>query len=77
MRYWKRVDEKGKTTTVESYSHGLDIEGAIEIDQAEYQAFIDSLPVIEPEPQRDLEKELDDLKARVDAIESQVPFTTG
>lgn len=50
MRYWKRVDAQGKTTTVESYSHDLDIKGAIEIKKAEFDAFIASLPPVEPGP---------------------------
>ncbi len=44
MRYWKRVDTNDLTTTVESYSHDHDIDGAIEIDQAEFNAYIASLP---------------------------------
>jgi len=55
MRYWKRVDENGMTTTVESYSYDLDVEGVVEISQAEYDAFIASLPPIpEPEPSPDI-----------------------
>lgn len=45
MRYWKRVDSQGKTTTVESYSHNIPIEGAIEISEAEFNLFIASLPM--------------------------------
>jgi len=52
MRYWKRVDEQGNTTTVESYSHSLDVEGAIEITQQEHDDFIASIPKPEPEPPR-------------------------
>ena len=48
MRYWKRVDATGNTTTVESYSHDLPIEGAIEITEAEFNAYLASLPVIPP-----------------------------
>ncbi len=44
MRYWKRVDGTGKISTVESYSHGNEIAGAVEITEAEFQAFIASLP---------------------------------
>jgi hypothetical protein len=44
MRYWKRVDALGKTTTVEAYSFDKQIEGAIEITKEEYEAFIRSLP---------------------------------
>lgn len=63
MRYWKRVDKKGAIVTVESYSHDLDIDGAIEIDEAEHSAFIASLPSPEFPSTRDLETELDALKA--------------
>ena len=48
MRFWKRIDNQGKTITVESYSHDLDIEGAIEITQVEVNAFIASLPPLSP-----------------------------
>lgn len=50
MRYWKRVNKNGETTTVESYSHNLDIEGAVEISEEEFDAYIASLPTPEPEP---------------------------
>lgn len=46
MRYWKRVDSRGQTTTVESYSHDLPIIGAVEITEMEYQLYLDSLPRI-------------------------------
>ena len=52
MRFWKRVDINNKTTTVESYSHNLDVEGAVEITEAEFNGFIASLPVVIPEPPR-------------------------
>ena len=44
MRYWKRISPDGTTQTVESYSHALDIAGAIEIAEAEFKAFIAALP---------------------------------
>ncbi len=44
MRYWKRVDTQGQTTTVQSYSHGLEIAGAVEISEQEFNDFIASLP---------------------------------
>ena len=69
MRYWKRVNTEGKITTVESYSHDFDVDDAIEIDKAEFDAFITSLPVIEPEPTRDLAAEIDNLKARIEKLE--------
>ena len=68
MRYWKRVNTEGKITAVESYSHDFDVDDAIEIDKAEFDAFIASLPVIEPEPGRDLATEIDALKARIEKL---------
>ncbi len=67
MRYWKRVDNNGKTITVESYSHNSEIEGAIEITKIEFDAFIASLPMSEPIPTRDLAAEIDALKAKLKA----------
>lgn len=48
MRYWKRVDTDGNITTVESYSHDLDVDGAIEITKEEFDECIASLPVTPP-----------------------------
>ena len=62
MRYWKRVKD-GVTTTVENYSHDLEVEGAVEIDKAEYEDFINSLPKPVLQPIRNLAAELDELKA--------------
>ena len=64
MRYWKRIDEEGKTTTVESYSHYLDIKGAIEITEKEFNSFISELPQVITET-RDLAAEIDQLKAEI------------
>ncbi len=65
MRYWKRLDTDNTVNTVESYSHDLDIDGAIEIDSAEFNTYIASLPTPEPVYKRDLEAELDELKAEI------------
>ena len=66
MRYWKRVNQDGNTTTVESYSHSLDVAGAIEILQEEYDEYIASLPLMPPpEPVRDLAAEIDLIKVRL------------
>ncbi len=43
MRYWKRLNPDGTINTVESYSHGLEIEGAVEIAEGEFNAFTASL----------------------------------
>ena len=65
MRYWKRVNQNNETTTVESYSHNKEVEGATEIDEAEYKNYIASLPVL---PRRDLlQEEIDDIKAKLKA----------
>ena len=61
MRYWKRINAKGKITAVESYSHDLDVEGVVEITKKQYNEFIASLPVIEPELERDDSAEIDKL----------------
>ena len=50
MKYYKRTGTDGKITTVESYSHDLPIEGAVEITEAEFNAYIASLPLPVPEP---------------------------
>ncbi len=71
MRYWKRVDKDGNTTTVESYLHNLDVEGALEITKEECGEFIASLPGPVIEPVRDLAVEIDNLKARVEKLEKK------
>jgi hypothetical protein len=50
MKYWKRVNAQNITTTVESYSHDLDIAGAIKITKEEFDTFIASLPLPTPSP---------------------------
>jgi len=70
MRYWKRTDN-GTTLTVESYSHDLEVSGAIEISKEEFDAYIASLPIPEPKPTRDYGKEIDELKGKVSALEKK------
>lgn len=62
MRYYKRIDAQNKITTVESYSHDFEIKGAIEISEAEYKSFINSLPLVIQPVLRDIASELDELK---------------
>ena len=50
MKYWKRIDSEGGTATVESYSHDLNIDGAIEITEQEYNDYLVSLPPPSPQP---------------------------
>jgi len=71
MRYYKRINTEGDTTTVESYSHDLDVEGAIEITKEEFDAFMASLPVIEPEPVMDYKAEILALKAKIGILEKR------
>ncbi len=49
MRYWKRLNSDGTINTVESYSHNGEIEGAVEIAEGEFNAFIAS-PTSLPSP---------------------------
>ncbi len=65
MRYWKRLNPDKTTLAVESYSHSLDIEGAIEISEQEFNDYLASLPATESQPPRDLATEIDELKARL------------
>jgi len=70
MKYWKRVDDDGKTIAVESYSHDLDVVGAIEIMEAEFNNFLDSLASVPQPPLRNVFEELEELKVRVVKLES-------
>lgn len=63
IKYYKRVDQYGNTRTVESYSHDQNVPGATEIEKTEYDAYILSLPVPIPEPERDIPAEIDQIKA--------------
>ena len=74
MKYWKRINEFGDITTVESYSHNKDIRSfiddeplpdTIEIDEAEFNAYIAALPPIITTPPRDAIKELDALTTKL------------
>ena len=69
MFYYKRVDSKGKTTTVESYTHNLPVVGAVKISQREFNTYKASLPVNCPEPVRDLATEIDALYLRISKLE--------
>ena len=69
MKYWKRLDQNGKTTTVESYSHDLYVTGAIEIDKTEFDAYLSSLPITVSTPSRDFLKEIDELRMRIEKLE--------
>lgn len=72
MTYWKRIDSKGNITTVESYDHNLDVIGAIEITESEYQAFIDSLPKPEVINYRDLYSKAMTTNAKLDILAQSI-----
>jgi hypothetical protein len=67
MRYWKKLDLNGLTRTVESYSHNLDIKGAIKITENEFNQFIDSLP--QSTSLKSIPQRIDELENRIKAIE--------
>jgi len=69
MRYFARLNAEGKTTAVESYSHGLEVAGAVEIPWSEYQDFINNLPVPVPvERKPTVEDRLKIIEQRLDAL---------
>ena len=68
MRYWKWIDKDGKTTSVQSCSNDRhEPPDAVEIDEAEFLSYLDSLPKPVLRPVRDLTKELDNLIAKLKA----------
>jgi hypothetical protein len=50
MRYWKRLKPDSTVSTIEAYSHDLEIPGAVEIDEAEYNTLEKRLT--DPSPPR-------------------------
>jgi hypothetical protein len=72
MKYYKRVDKDGNTTTVEAYSHDKPVKDAVEITEQEFNSFISSLPAPEPVPVKpSIDDELQGLKDRVTALEQR------
>lgn len=63
--YYKRIDKDGNTTTVEGYSHNAPVKGAIPITKAEFDDFINSRPVPDIIPPRDIVKEFEDLVVKL------------
>ena len=69
MYYYKQIKD-GKIVSVEAKSLDATSSHFVKATRAEYDSFIASLPPPEPpEPVRDLEAEIDELKARVEGIE--------
>jgi len=70
MFYYKQI--RGKViTSIESKSVDAASPGFVRAAIKEYDTFIASLPVIKPEPTRDLPAELDDIKTRLATLEQK------
>ncbi len=67
MFYYKQVKE-GKIVSVEAKSKASISPHFVKATRAEYDEFIASLPVIEPEPVRDLAAEIDEIKAEIEKL---------
>ena len=67
MYYYKQLKD-GKIVSVEAKSLRAISPNFVEATEVEYDNYIASLPVVEPEPLRDLAAEIDELKARMDKI---------
>ena len=70
MYYYKQIKD-GEITSVEAKSLDATSPNFVEATKAEYDGFIAALPVVEPEPPRDLVAEIDDLKAKIKILESR------
>lgn len=68
MYYFKQV-KNGGIVSVEAKSVNVASPNFVETIKSVYDYFIASLPVIEPEPVRDLASEIDDLKAKIERLE--------
>jgi len=64
MFYYKQVKD-GEIISVEAKSRSSNSPHFIKATKAEYDTFITSLPIIEPEPVRDLASEIDEIKAEL------------
>ena len=67
MYYYKQVKD-GKITSGEAKNLDAISPNFVKATKAEYNEFIASLPVVEPEPVRDLGAEIDGLKAEIDKL---------
>ena len=65
MEYWKKVNGDGKITTVEGHSYPHEVPGAVRITKKEYDEFIATISIPEPRVVRDLEAEIDELRAEI------------
>ena len=69
MYYYKQIKD-GKIFSVEAKSLDATSPNFIKATKVEYDSFIASLPVFEPEPVRDLAAEVDELKKDIKRIQA-------
>lgn len=74
MEYWAFKGKKGKITAVESHSYPHKVPGAVKMSKKAFDAYIASLPVVEPEAVRDLYQEIAAIWARLDELETREPL---
>lgn len=68
MFYYKQIKD-GEIASVEAKSNDATSPGFVMTTKAEYDSFVKSLPIIIPEPVRNLAAEIDGLKARLEKLE--------
>ena len=71
MYYYKEV-KGGEITSVEAKGRVSVSPNFVKATKAEFDGYIASLPIIEPEPIRDLAKEIDILKAENTEIKAKL-----
>ena len=71
MFYYKQVKD-GKIISVEAKSKDATSPNFVKAMKAEYDGFMASLPVVEPEPVRDALAEIDEIKAGQIAINKKL-----
>ncbi len=67
MYYYKQIKD-GNIVSVEAKSIDIISPSFVKATKTEYNEFIASLPVVEPEPVRDLVAEIDELKAEIEKL---------
>lgn len=71
MYYYKQVKDDD-IVSVEAKSLDATSPNFVKATKAEYDEFIASLPVVEPEPVRDYGAEIDEIKADQDTLKGKV-----
>lgn len=71
MKYWKLLDKDGCICSIESHSNDHKVPNGIEISKEEYDNYLASLPKEAPQSIRNLFAEIDDIKVRLEALETK------